>query len=305
MRKLLLVFALSLAVSPLAAGNGSRSIDVIVVLEPESAPGGHAENRSAAAGIARSLGVEATATWGTALFGFTAPIPEGRLEAFRNDPRVAYVEMDRSFPLAGRSEPEAVFEASAAQTVPWSVARIGAGPGANEGAGIHVYVIDSGIAPSHPDLQANLGNGFASWKCAGSGCQGKSWADDLGHGTHVAGIIGAIDNGIDLVGVASRVILHSVKVCGNFGTICDVGKAISGIDWVASQVKTRGQPAAANMSFVFPGSKTGQCTAGGFLGTDALHQALCNAARAGVSSPPERATTGWTPRPRSPPPTTT
>jgi subtilisin len=282
MKKLLPVFALSLAVSPVVAGNGSRLLEVIVVLEPDFAPGAHAANRSAAAGVAVGLGLEPTAAWGTALFGFAARIPEGRLETLRDDPRVAYVERNRSFALAARTQPEAVFAASVAQTVPWSLARIGAGPDANEGAGIHVYVIDSGIAPSHPDLQANLGNGFASWKCTGSGCQGKSWGDDLGHGTHVAGIIGAIDNGIDLVGVASRVTLHSVKVCGNFGTICDLAKAITGVDWVADQVRTRGQPAAANMSFVFPGSKTGQCTAGGFTGTDAFHQALCNAARVGV-----------------------
>ncbi|HEX9941376.1 MAG TPA: S8 family serine peptidase [Thermoanaerobaculia bacterium] len=282
MRKLLLVFVLSLVFSPLMAGDKPRFLDVIVSLDTGFALGEHSANRSAAAEIARGFGVEPTATWGTALFGFAARIPEGRLAALRNDPRVAYVEMDRSFSLAGRGELAAVFAASVAQTVPWSVTRIGAGPGANEGAGVHVYVIDSGIAPSHPDLQANLGNGFASWKCTGSGCQGKSWGDDLGHGTNVAGIIGAIDNGIDLVGVASRVTLHSVKVCGNFGTICDVSKAITGIDWVAKEVKTRGQPAAANMSFVFPGAKTGQCTASGFTGSDALHQALCNATRTGV-----------------------
>lgn len=281
-RMLLLALVLMAAgwASPVTPDSADRFLNLIVVLDEGVAPGGHAANRAAVAEVARSLGVEPSATFGTALYGFAARIPEGRLRDLERDPRVAYVQIDRAFSLAG--EPSNVSAASVAQTVPWSVTRIGAEGLANDGLGVHVYVLDSGIAPTHPDLQANLGNGFASWKCAGSACQGKSWADDYGHGTMVAGIIGALDNTIDLVGVAPRVTLHSVKVCGNSGTICNESKLISGVDWVANEVRIRGQAAAANMSLVFPGVKKGQCSASGFTGNDAMHQSLCQAARLGV-----------------------
>lgn len=277
---LVVVVGAALLPIPAAADPAGRFLNLIVVLDDAASPGGHAANRAAAADVARGLGLEPSATFGTALYGFAARVAEGRRQDLERDPLVAYIQIDRTFSLTG--EPAQLAAASVAQTVPWSVTRIGAEGLANDALGVHVYVLDSGIAPTHPDLQANLGNGFASWKCTGSACQGKSWGDDYGHGTMVAGIIGALDNTIDLVGVAPRATLHSVKVCGNSGTICNESKLISGVDWVANEVRSRGQAAAANMSLVFPGAKAGQCTASGFTGNDAMHQSLCNAARLGV-----------------------
>ncbi len=67
---------------------------------------------------------------------------------------------------------------------------------------IKVAVIDMGVDLSHPDLMANLLPGYdATEGCAG-GSNGGCWGDDS-HGTSCAGIIGAINNDIGTVGIAS------------------------------------------------------------------------------------------------------
>lgn len=116
-------------------------------------------------------------------------------------------------------------------------------------------------------------------------CKGKScrfdWDDDHGHGTHVAGTIGASNNDIDVVGVAPDVILHAIKVLSKNGSGSRSG-VIEGIDWVAAQVSARGKAAVANMSLGGAGSITGTCVDGVFSGSDSYHEAICNASAAGV-----------------------
>lgn len=280
--------------APATVGAGGRFLDVIVALDPAFAPGGHAANRAQAARIARGLGIAPEFTYGTALFGFAARIPEGRLAALEHDPRVLYVNPDKlvSVPLPRTAAPpwctpDSSHPAcqpddgggSSGQVVPWGITRIGADATSGTGAGTHVYVIDTGIDVDHPDLQGNLGIGYAAVACKG-GCL-TSWDDDHGHGTHVAGTIGALDNSIGVVGVAPGVTLHAVKVLGKNGSGRDSG-VIAGIDWVANRVGAAGQAAVANMSLGGPGQRTGNCTEAGFLGEDAYHAALCNASRVGV-----------------------
>jgi subtilisin len=293
--------ALGLALSGVALAQsqrgaaGDRFLDVIVVLDPALAPGSHAANRAAAGRLARGLGVAARFSYGSALFGFAGRIPEGRLQALENDPRVLYVDLDApvAIPVPRTSAPPWCTPDSthpacsgdgggsgSAQVLPWGVDRIDADLNGGDGSGVHVYVIDTGIDADHPDLQAHLGNGYAVTTCKGGGCT-TSWDDDHSHGTHVAGTIGALDNGIDVVGVAPEVTLHAVKVLAKSGSGSRSG-VIEGIDWVMQQVVLRGEPAVANMSLGGSGSKTGTCYPDHFEGQDSYHQAICNAAHAGV-----------------------
>ena len=78
------------------------------------------------------------------------------------------------------------------------------------GAGVRVAVIDTGIAARHPDLRVYGGASFVPGR--------RSWADDHGHGTHVAGTIAAAANNRGVVGVAPRSRLYSVKVLNNRGS---------------------------------------------------------------------------------------
>ena len=90
------------------------------------------------------------------------------------------------------------------------------------GKGVKVAVIDTGIDLHHPDLHVAGGVSEVSYT--------KSYNDDNGHGTHVAGIIGALNNSIGVVGVAPDVSLYAVKALDQDGR-GDLGDIIAGIDW--------------------------------------------------------------------------
>jgi subtilisin family serine protease len=78
------------------------------------------------------------------------------------------------------------------------------------GAGVRVAINDGGIDPTHPDLAPNMDT-----SCSASFVPGEPYDSDTGtfwHGMHVAGIVGAADNGIGVIGVAPEAELISVKV---------------------------------------------------------------------------------------------
>jgi len=303
-----LIAALIAAGGAFAQGNGQgndRFVDVIVSLDVDHRLQRAATNRAMAAEVAREHGVAARATFGNVFAGFAARVPEARLNALKNDPMVASVQIDQpvwAMPRCNSPNTPPCEEpddgggdggdgGTSNQTVPWGVSRISADTNTNTGAGTHVYIIDTGIDATHPDLQANLGNGFAA---SDAGCQNQTsgppgqrttcdsiWDDDDGHGTHVAGTVGAIDNDAQVVGVAPGVTLHAVKVLDGSGSGTFAG-IIEGVDWVAGEAAALGTAVVANMSLGGSGSKTGSCDNGAFTGDDNLHKAICNAAAAGV-----------------------
>ena len=116
----------------------------------------------------------------------------------------------------------------APQIVPEGVTRVG---GPVNGVGLTAWIIDSGIDLNHPDLNVDASRGYDAVSAV---AKGKSTFDDVnGHGTHVSGILAAIDNDIDVVGVAAGATVVPVRVlaASNFGYADDV---IAGMDYVAA-----------------------------------------------------------------------
>ncbi|TWX74151.1 S8 family serine peptidase [Colwellia sp. C1TZA3] len=218
--------------------------------------------------------------------GFSATVPTGMLEQLNQDQRVLSVSVDGNV-HATKSNSNQIAACNVLfgcqtdqQQSPWGVSRIGANTTENTGAGVHVYVIDTGIDSDHDDLASNISNGYSVEMCLGLDCA-NSWDDDQGHGTHVAGTIGALDNNLDVIGVAPAVTLHAVKVLNAAGSGSNSG-VIAGIDWVAQQAASLAVPVVANMSLGGSGTKTGTCTNNGFVGNDNFHRAICNAKNQGV-----------------------
>jgi subtilisin len=114
-----------------------------------------------------------------------------------------------------------------AEVLPWGIDRIDAEkvwPLGNTADPIKVGIIDTGISNKHPDLLTNIKDGVNTINPF------KSWNDDNGHGSHVAGIIAALDNDIGVIGVGPKIDLYAIKVLGANGSgyLSDV---IEGIQW--------------------------------------------------------------------------
>jgi subtilisin family serine protease len=147
------------------------------------------------------------------------------------------------------------------------------------GAGARVAILDGGIHDQHVDLDDNL-----DVSCSVSFVPGQPFNSDVGtfwHGTHVAGIVAAEDNGIGTIGVAPEATLMGVKVLhdgsGTFGAI--IGGILYASDPASFGLTGCARADIINMSLgaVFPKSATG----GGQL-VGAMAKAVNYAASQGV-----------------------
>ncbi|MGA6168343.1 S8 family peptidase [Amycolatopsis magusensis] len=119
----------------------------------------------------------------------------------------------------------------------WNMKLIGADQAneINQGSrDVLVGILDSGVDSGHPDLAANLDKS-TSVNCAADGVpqtDEAAWQDQVGHGTHVAGIVAAAKNGVGVAGVAPNVRFAAIKVGDAEGYIYPES-AICGYVWAA------------------------------------------------------------------------
>ena len=185
-----------------------------------------------------------------ALTGYSAELSDQAVDELRDDPRVQHVIEDVFVEPAEEIEidtddnewvePEAaVIPTGISRTFAASNNALDIDGQDDVRADVDVAVLDSGIDASHPDL--NVVNRVDCTQ-GGETCIANSGTPG-DHGTHVAGIVGALDNGFGVVGMAAGARLWSVKVLGlNGGQWTWV---LAGIDWVAAH---SGQIEVANMS---------------------------------------------------------
>ncbi|MDX6541898.1 MAG: hypothetical protein QOI71_3508, partial [Gaiellales bacterium] len=126
--------------------------------------------------------------------------------------------------------------------------------------GPKVAIVDTGVWAAHPDLAGQVDTSD------GAGCLGvslvcrsaSSSADDMGHGTHVAGIVAAAtDNGVGIAGVDPGARIVPVKVCfRNADLGCPVASIANGIAWAVAHGAR-----VVNLSLGGPGASTTLCDA--------------------------------------------
>ena len=213
---ILVIGGVLLAQVPRNAQASSHSIPgqyIVVLKDAVASPQGVASE------MVKAKGLTVNAVYSSALKGFAASIPAAQLDNIARDPRVQFISEDREV-------------SAVAQTTPIGISRIQAPLNtSNKGTGIGVAVIDTGIDLTHPDLKANI---IANTSCI----RGKKTGnDDNGHGSHVAGTIAALDNGVGVVGVAPQAKLAAVKVLNSAGS-GTWSSVICGIDWVTANAST-------------------------------------------------------------------
>ena len=257
------------AVAPVEAGRGgpadARAAGRYIVLFRDGSDVDGTIGR-----LARRLAIRPDHAYHSAVRGFSAHLDAHQLAEVRTDPSVALVEADRVVGLESQTLPTGVDRVDADLS---PTAKI---DGLDERVNADIAIIDTGIQADHPDLNVVGGHNCINADPA-------DWGDGYGHGTHVAGIAAAKDNGIGVVGVAPGARLWAVRVFDSTGFSL-LSWIVCGIDWVTGQKdptdSTKALFEAANMSLRDAGSNDGNC---GYTNGDAEHQAICRSVAAGTT----------------------
>ncbi|MDT7813754.1 MAG: hypothetical protein QOJ42_3670 [Acidobacteriaceae bacterium] len=201
-------------------------VDSYIVVLKADTPGGDVP--ALAAELTGKHGGNIKFVFQHAIKGFSVQLPAAAAAALSRNPRVEYVEEDGEMSLT-----QFVVQPGLDRINQRDLPRDFNDGHANDGTGVHAYIIDSGINVNHSEF---FGHASIAADFVGDGQNGN---DCNGHGTHVAGIIGA-----GHYGVAPFTSLHAVRVSGCSNTL-STSAAIAGVDWVTNNHLT---PAVANMS---------------------------------------------------------
>ncbi len=245
--------------SAVPASASSSTGSYIVVLEEG------ATARTVAALHAERFGLDLGHVYSSALQGYSAAMPAATAALVETLPGVAWVQSDTPVTTTAQATPAGIDRVDA------DLSPTAAINGADQRVNVDVAVIDTGVDLDHPDLNVNTA-GAMNCTLFGLG----SADDDHGHGSHVAGTIGALDNTTGVVGVAPGARIWPVKVLSALGSGLN-SDVICGIDYVAANAD---EIEVANMSLGGGGEDDGDC---GATNGDAMHAAICDATAAGVT----------------------
>jgi subtilisin family serine protease len=184
--------------------------------------------------LAKQAGGKRGYVYSSALNGFSIEMPKAALNGLRNHPKVMLVEEDLAQQAIVQGIPEGITRIFASQNTDFDIDGVD-----DNRVDADVAILDTGIDVDHPDLnvvgganclQSRKRRGRTTYYCDAT----VSADDDQYHGTHVAGTVAALDNGVGVVGVAPGARLWAVKVLDSNGSGYTSG-IIAGIDWVVAQ----------------------------------------------------------------------
>jgi subtilisin family serine protease len=239
--------------------------------------------------LGRRYGADDTHIW-TAVEGYSAELTAAEAAAVAADPDVESVMKDTTFDrVAEDMTPvpcQELADPRVQQCLGENVDRVDgehstASSGDPAGAvATNIAVVDTGVDQSHPDLNVAGGVDCGTGQpVPGPG----AFVDLAGHGTFVAGVAAARDNGEGIVGVAPGAPVWSVKVADADGMISD-SSVLCAVDWILATMRDSDPTndiAVANISLgdVRNVPDDGQC---GLVNGDPLHLAFCRSVDAGT-----------------------
>ncbi|MCH5671523.1 S8 family serine peptidase [Streptomyces gilvus] len=250
----------SVAAAPAEAG---RIPGHYIVTLKESKAGAR-EDTKAAVERASAMGAVVHQVYRYALQGYAAVMSPQTAAQVAKDPDVRSVQQDQWVHASAQSVPTGVDRVDADRSPTAAI------NGVDTRVNADVAVLDTGIDLTHPDLNVYQAGAKNCWM------PGLPPQDQNGHGTHVAGTIGALDNGTGVVGVAPGARLWPVQVLSPSGSGTS-SSVICGIDYVTQHAD---RIDVANMSLGGAGTDDGNC---GRTNGDAMHQAICASVARGVT----------------------
>lgn len=159
--------------------------------------------------------------------GYTAELSDDEAKVLAATKGVRYVEPDVERFVSAIPSPRL----DVAQTTPWGVVSVNA-PSVwflTRGEGVRVGIIDTGIDLRHPDLQAAYRGGY-DFVHNDSVPEEEAEGDGFGHGTRMAGVIAAAENGFGVIGAAPGVSLYALKIFPKSGGAL-TSNVIRAVDW--------------------------------------------------------------------------
>jgi subtilisin family serine protease len=259
------------AAAPSSAAQKAQSY--IVVLKDGVVNAG-----ATAAAQQRAYGFTASKLYRNAVNGYSANMTASQAKRLQADPNVDFVTASRTF-----QQPRDLGSAATQETPFWRKRIAGTDSDVRKALdrgpakiNVNVAVIDSGIDATHPDL--NVKGGV---DCQSGSPVDVTPVDVLGHGTFVAGVIGARNNRQGVIGTAPGTPLWSVRVVDDNGLISEQS-LICAIDWVTSTHNDDNEDndiAVANISIAGGAADTPNCG----KGVDPMHYAICRSVSAGVT----------------------
>ena len=168
-----------------------------------------------------------------AINALSVKMKHSEVARIRNNPKVLFVELDQPmYALDTQTNPPSWgLDRVDQRTLPLNSSFTASA----NGAGVDVYIVDTGIFTTHTDFSGRLRSGFSAIN------DGRGSNDCNGHGTHVAGTTAGTAYG---VAKAASIIPVRVLDCAGSGSNSGV---IAGLDWMIAH-HTAGVAAVANMS---------------------------------------------------------